>query len=444
LDASNPLDDIAAAARRLGVEFDAQAARSWMLAVSSADRGRGWAQEAASGIFGSQIALADFNQADLDYFRHLAQRVRLVRHPNVESAIAIAGSSAQGKIQLFPGDADFFERVNLKAPDLAAARALLRDLLRLTALRALAEADIVLIEANFGVYPWPATHGGAAHAAGDSILWHPDEVLAGEIEVSDEHGAARLLRWDEVEAGLGWSYVGWIVADPDAGRIALASNMLDATWEAPSGEIIPLDGSLDAFFQEIYLEPEALPVFTKIARHLDPAGAQAYAAAMRGQVNYYVHVDPSYCKATKRLYNLFRLTDELEAAAYLRELFDEPGALLYQVDGLLEAAHHAQDPATRLDRAVVLRQLELVRQAVAAALDGPEEQALLDALVRLADTVPTQPAADPAWTASLRQCQAQCRTLVNDYFRARLFGLPRIAAFLDGLAANPNPLCEPL
>ena len=92
-----------------------------------------------------------------------------------------------------------------------------------------------------------------------------------------------------------------------------------------------------------------------IHRHLDPAGAQAYAAAMRGQVHYYAHVDPSYCKATKRLYNLFRLTDELEAAAYLRELFDEPGALLYQVDGLLEAAHHAQDPATRLDRAIVLR-----------------------------------------------------------------------------------------
>ena len=434
---SPSLDDLAASARRFGVEFDAQAARDWVLAVSAADRDKGWAQEAATGVFGSHLALADFNQADLDYFRQLAQRVRLARQPDVESAIAIAGSSAQGKIQLFPGDADFFERVNIKAPDLAAARAVLRDLLRQTALRALAEADIVLIEANFGVYPWPATRGGSAHAAGDSILWHPDEVLAGEVEVLDEHGAARLLRWDEVEAGLGWSYLGWIVADPNAGRIALASNMFDATWESPSGAIVPLDGSLDAFFQEIYLEPEALPVFTKIARHLDPAGAQSYAAAMRGQVHYFVHEDPSYCKATKRLYNLFRLTDELEAAAYLRELFDEPGALLYQVDGLLEAARHAQDPATRLDRAVVLRQLDLVRQAVAVALDGPDEQALLAALARLTETLPTTPAAAAEWAAALRQCQAQCRTLVNDYFRARLFGLPRIADFLDGLAAHP-------
>jgi hypothetical protein len=196
---------------------------------------------------------------------------------------------------------------------------------------------------------------------------------------------------------------------------------------------VPLDGSLDAFFQEIYLEPEALPVFTKIARHLDPNGAQGYAAAMRGQVHYYVHVDPSYCKATKRLYNLFRLTDELEAAAYLRELFDEPGAQLYQVDGLLEAARHANDPATRLDRQAVLRQIDHVRQAVAAALDGPEETALLNSLAVLADTIPAVPAADPAWTAALRQCQIQCRALVNDYFRQRLYGLPRIAAFLDSL-----------
>jgi hypothetical protein len=146
-------DDVAANAHRLGVEFDAHAAREWMLAVSAADREKGWTQEAATGVFGSHLALADFNQADLDYFRQLAQRVRLARHPAVESAIAIAGSSAQGKVQLFPGDADFYERVNIKAPDEAAARGLLRDLLRQTALRALAEADIVLIEVNFGVYP---------------------------------------------------------------------------------------------------------------------------------------------------------------------------------------------------------------------------------------------------------------------------------------------------
>jgi hypothetical protein len=157
---------------------------------------------------------------------------------------------------------------------------------------------------------------------------------------------------------------------------------------------------------------------------------------MRGQVRYYVHDDPSYGKATKRLYNLFRLTDELEAAAYLRvrELFDEPGAQLYQVDGLLEAAHHANDPATRLDRELVLRHLEHVRQAVATALDGPDEVALLNSLSALADSIPTQPADGPTWTAALRECQQQCRALVNDYFRARLYGLPRIAAYLDGLA----------
>jgi hypothetical protein len=226
------------------------------------------------------------------------------------------------------------------------------------------------------------------------------------------------------------------VADREAGRVALVGNMLDATWEAPDGRIVPLDGSVDAFFQEIYLEPEALPVFTKIARHLDPASAQGYAAAMRDQVRHYVHMEPSYCKATKRLYNLFRLTDELEAAAYLRELFDEPQAQLYQVEGLLEAARHARRPESGLDARLVGQQLDRAREAVTAALDGPEEQKLLDALAGLSERWRAVAGDETGADDALRAVQAPCRALVNDYFRARLYGLPRIAAYLDALRAE--------
>jgi hypothetical protein len=428
-----PDNALTQAAARLGVEFDAQAARQWMLAVAAGDRNAPVMTDAHSGIFAHRIALADFNPADLDYFRQLAQRVRVVRRPNVETAIAIAGSSAQGKVQIFPGDADFFERVNIKAPDLAGARLALGELLRATALRALAEPDIVLVEVNYGVYPEAVTHRAAAHAAGDTILWTPDEVLFGEIEVIGADGQPRRLRWDDVTGGLGWSYLGWIVADPAAGSIALASNMLDVTWEAPDGSITPLDGAVDAWFQEIYLEPESIPIFTKITAHVDPNALQVYADNMRSQVHHYTHTEPSYCKATKRMYNLFRLTDQLEAAAYLRELFDEPGAGLYQADGLMEAARLAVAAGFGIDRATIARQIDRVLESVAAALDGPDEAELLLALGQLRDQHLAGRSADPEWEVELHRIQAHCRVLVNEYFRVRLFGLPQIADFVAGL-----------
>ena len=428
------IGEAAEAAAGLGIEFDVQEARRWMLAVSAAERSGSGVQQAPGGIFANRIALADFDPGDLDYFRRLAQRVRVVARPNVESAIAIAGSSAQGQVQVFPGDADFFERVNIRAPDLAGARAVLGELLRATALRAFAEPDIVLVEVNYGVYPAAVVRGGMTYAAGDTILWKPDDVLSGALNVTDADGQPMRLAWDDVAGGLGWSYLGWIVADTGAGRIALASNMLDVTWEAPDGAITPLDGAIDAWFQEIYLEPQAIPVFTKITAHVDPGALEAYAGAMRLQVQHYTHAEPSYCKATKRLYNLFRLTDQLEAAAYLRELFDEPGAGLYQADGLLEAARLAYAAGAAIDRDTIVRQIDRVLQSVAAALDGPDEVELITALTSLRHQLAGSASAGPGWEAELEQVQARCRVLVNEYFRVRLFGLRQIADFVAALA----------
>ena len=103
--------------------------------------------------------------------------MRVASRPNVESAIAIAGSAAQGKAQVFPGDYDFFERVNIKADTLDEARRRCATIVRETALRAEPNRDIVLVEVNFGVYPVRGRSSGAhARAAGDPITWTPDDV----------------------------------------------------------------------------------------------------------------------------------------------------------------------------------------------------------------------------------------------------------------------------
>ena len=48
------------------------------------------------------------------------------------------------------------------------------------------------------------------------------------------------------------------------------------TWEGPDGEIVPLDGYLDAFFQEVYLDAEDVPVFAKLAKFVSDDALDDY------------------------------------------------------------------------------------------------------------------------------------------------------------------------
>ena len=286
---------------------------------------------------------------------------------------------------------------------------------------------------NFGVFPTEIVAQGKHRPAGHVITWTPNDVLQGFIMVETVEGQPLKLGWDEALSGLGFSYLGFIVADRDAGRIALASNMLDATWESADGKIIALDGTLDPFFQEIYLEPEALPIFTKVTHQIEPAAMSAYVDAMRSQVIHYAHEEPNYGKVSKRLYNLFRLTDQLESAAYVRELFDEPGAKLYQVPGLLEAANAALGPNSRIDRDTIVRQIDLVIRAVVEAAEGPREADLVMALIRLRDHVIGRALTNEEWSKMLDEVSQLCSQMVNEYFRERLLGVPQIKSFVENL-----------
>jgi hypothetical protein len=433
----DPLDealaDSGSTAAAEHVEFDAEQARTWVLAASSGDGGT-LAQDDATGVFGNRVALLDFDPEDLDRLRRLVPSVRLVAHPALESAIAISGSSAQGKVQLFPGDADFFERAHIRADTEAQAQVILRDAMRATALRALAEPDVVLVEVNLGVYGEPVLERGSPRGAGDPITWTPADVAAGVMEVETPGGEPRTIAWDGVEIGAGWVYLGWIVADREAGRIALASVMVDATWENPAGEVRSLDGAVDPVAQEVYLEAGALPLVERLSAMTAPDARNSYRDAMRGEAHHYTAVEPNFAKAAKRLYNLFRVADELEAAAYVRELFDEPTARLYQVPGLLEAADVALDPESGIDRDTVLRQLDVVAAAIADVTDGADEGELLAELGRLRDDALDDGRRGESWAGVLADVRARAAVLVNAFFRERLLAHDRVREVVDELA----------
>lgn len=415
-------EDPAAAAERLGIELDDAGAKQWMLAVAAGDASVD--VDGGAGVFGNRVAMLDFDRDDLDRLRRLAPHVRLVEHPQVQSAIAISGSSAQGEVQLFPGDADFFERAHIRTSTQAEAAQILRDIMRATALRAFAEPDIVLVEANLGVSP-----------DGDPITWTPADVVAGAITVKVD-GAEQVIRWDDVDVAQGWVYIGWIAADREQGRIALASVMVDATWEDDAGEIRSLDGAVDPLAQEIYLEASALPLVEKLGALVPEGAREAYREAMRAESHHYTAVDPNFAKAAKRLYNLFRVTDELEAAAYVRELFDEPSAKLYQVPGLLDAADVALDPASGITRDTVVRQLDLVASAIADVTDGSVEDELIGSIDRLRETAMADGRESEDWASVLAEVRTTCSAIVNEFFRERLLGYPQVRELVEALAAS--------
>ncbi|HWM21129.1 MAG TPA: hypothetical protein VNO51_15665 [Ilumatobacteraceae bacterium] len=213
-------------------------------------------------------------------------------------------------------------------------------------------------------------------------------------------------------------------------RIVRHADMLDVTWEQPDGTITPLDGHLDGYFQEVYLEAESIPIFSKVVRQASADALDEYVAQLEHEVVKYLTTDPNYGKAAKRMYNVFRLTGRYPEAAYIRELFDEPAAVLYQVHAMLRTlddAMSASEPATLGDAEA---HADLLIAEVTAALDGPEEteivQAILELRARLAEAAPSA-----ELTAGLEAARATVINLVNSFFHDRLVGMPTIAAYVE-------------
>jgi len=99
-----------------------------------------------------RVVLLDFDPTALERVRRVAAIVELEDQPNVETAIALSGSSAQSQVQTFPGDFDYFERVNIKANDQASACTILGDVIREQALQSASGPGYQLTEVRFGTW----------------------------------------------------------------------------------------------------------------------------------------------------------------------------------------------------------------------------------------------------------------------------------------------------
>ena len=425
------LTQIVESARRLGIELDEAEAMQWLTAMAAAEAQQEIVVDERAGVFGHSVAMLDFSPADLAHFREMGRLVEFEDVPGVvETALALSGSAAQSKIQSYPGDADYFERVNLRAETREAACALLAGLMREKALSRVKGPTYQLIEVKFGSYPFDFVQGGRTLAAGSPIAWGPSEIEAGQLEGFTPAGQPAVVRWEEVALNPGWCKLDWVIADPNRRQLANASNMLDVTWEAPDGAITPLDGYLDPYFQEVYLEASSVPIFAKLAKHVSADALDDYVAALHHEVEKYLTRDLNYGKVAKRLYNIFRLTGRYPEAAFLRELFDEPATMLYQVWSLIRTLDDATQPGGGLEMRCVLDQADELILAVIKALEGDQEAEIVRYLLRLRDSLSRQRSGQ-ALIPEAEAARAEVINLVNNFFYEKLVALPAVQEYIE-------------
>lgn len=427
------LQQIIEAAKRLGIELDEADALQWLTAVAS-QGGSDITVDEKTGTFGHRISMLDFSPAELAHFRRIGDLVGFPDEPGVvETALALSGSSAQSKIQTYPGDADYFERVHIHADTKQEAGLILARIMRKKALDTLKGPDHQLIEVKFGNYPSDVVKDGRSYKAGTPVAWMPDEIKAGKIEAFTPEGKLVTIRWDDMAKDPGWCKLDWVVADVVHHTLVNASNMLDVTWEAPDGSITPLDGYLDPYFQEVYLEAESIPVFTKLAKHVSGDALDEYVHQLEKEVKKYLTKSPNYGKVAKRMYNIFRLTGRYQAAAYLRELFDEPTTMLYQVWSLIRTIDDCFKPGSAITLDTLLGQLDELITTVVDVLEGPQEKEIVRLLLRLRDLLvrekPGQELSDKAEAA-----RNEVIRLVNNFFYEKLSGMPEIKEYMERMA----------
>jgi hypothetical protein len=378
--------------------------------------------------------MLDFSPQDLAHFRKIGRLVEFEDRPGVETALALSGSSAQSKIQAYPGDADYFERVNIHADTRQEACDILADLIREKALSKEKGSDYQLMEVKFGSYPHDVIRDGRHYQTGAPISWGPGDLHAGQIDAFRPDGSRAVIRWDEVASDPGWCKLDWVVADPVRGKLANASNMLDATWEAPDGSITPLDGYLDPYFQEVYLQAESIPIFSKLSQHVSADALDHYVEQLEKEITKYLTKDVNYGKAAKRMYNIFRLTGRYEEAAFLRELFDEPASMLYQVWSLIRTTDECCQPGSTIPVENAVSQADELIISVVQALEGDQETEIVRILLRFRDSLTRQKSGE-ALSPEAEAARAEVINIVNNFFYEKMSALPTIKVYMDGFGS---------
>jgi hypothetical protein len=417
-------------AQRLGVELDEQEAQDWVAAMQAEALGGDLVVDVDTGVYGHRVSMLDFAPSDLARFREMGKIVGFEdRPPEVLTALSISGSAAQSKINTFPADCDFFERINIQAGTREEACSILADMIREKALATASGPGHRLWEVKFGQHPVEAKKGGKPVGVKSPMSWTPEEVRVGKMDIELMDGTKAVYTWADATREPGWCKLDWVIADSTRGKLANASNVLDPTWEAPDGKIVPLDGFLDPYFQEVYLDTGTMPIFSKLVKELSADTVDDYVEALEHEIWKYTVQHPSYGKVARRLYNVFRMSGRYAEAAYIRELFDEPITALYQVAAIIQTVNDAADSGDAFDAETMTAQVDTLIMSAIQALDGPEEAEMVGHLLKLRNSIQKR-GAEADRVDDMAGVQDAALGAVNSYFERALRSVPEIDAYL--------------
>src|ERR1035437_6360943 len=422
-------------AQRLGVELDEREAQDWVAAMQAEAVGGDLVVDVDTGVYGHRVSMLDFAPSDLARFREMGKIVGFDdRPPEVLTALSISGSAAQSKINTFPADCDFFERINIQASTREEACSILADMIREKALATASGPGHRLWEVKFGQHPVEANKGGKPVGVKSPMSWTPEEVRAGQMEVELMDGTKAVYTWADATREPGWCKLDWVIPDSTRGKLANASNVLDPTWKAPDGKIVPLDGFLDPYFQEVYLDAASIPIFSKLVKELSADTVDDYVDALEHEVWKYTVEHPSYGKVARRLYNVFRMNGHYAEAAFIRELFDEPITALYQVAALIQTLNDAPRAGEDFEVETMTAQVDTLIMSAIQALDGPEEAEMVGHLLKLRNSI-QQRGVEADRAEDMADVQNAAMKAVNDYFERALRSVPTIDAYLKEIVA---------
>ncbi len=377
------------------------------------------------GVFGLDDVVGDFDASGVESLREIADMIRTQAREGVRSAIALAGSAAQSKFQLFPGDCDFFERVHIVAPTREDAVEVLALSMIESVARSFTNPYLQFVEMKLGLYPGAYSRNGEPVSPGSPISWGLADIDVRVIKVVDETGETYRLRMHDVALDPGFVKLDWVFADRDRDRLVPVSKVIDATWEGPDGSIVALDGVLDSFYQEVYLDPDSKVDVERLVQHVSPDGLEHYLEQIGREIaKYSAEGHENYGKVAKRLYNITRILRRDADASYLRQLFDDPPARLYQVGGTMHALSQAIR-AERLDRETIAAQLAALEGTIADCYSGPDREDIVDLVRRLPqmDEDELLAAADRIAAASNGQ--------VSEYFQQKITESPSLKTVYD-------------
>ncbi len=245
------------------------------------------------------------------------------------------------------------------------------------------------------------------------------------VRVVDPTGETQRLRMHEVAMDPGFVKLDWVFADRDRDRVVPVSKVIDATWEAPDGSVVALDGVLDSFYQEVYLDPDSKVDIERLVQHVSPDGLENYLDQIGGEIaKYSAEGHENYGKVAKRLYNITRILRRDADASYLRQLFDDPPARLYQVGGTMHALSEAIR-ADRLDRETIVAQLAALEGTIADCYTGEDREEIIDLVRRLPEMD------EDELLAAADRIAGASNTQVSGYFQQKIAESPGLKSVYD-------------